>query len=313
MKIFVAGATGAVGKRLVPQLVERGHEVTGTTRNDDKLDLIRGLGATPVVADGLDPEAVAQAVAGAEPDVIVHQMTALTSLDLRKFEQSFAVTDRLRTEGTDHLLSAARAVGVKRFVAQGYAGWSYARDGTAAKSEEASRDPAPPAPLHGLQAALEHVEAAVTGADWTEGIVLRYGNFYGPGTNLEYPDGEMNAQIRQRKVPVIGDGAGVWSFVHIDDAAAATVAAIERGRRGIYNVVDDEPATTAEWLSALAEQLGAKPPRRVPRWLARILAGEAAVVMMTEVHGALNGKAKRELGWEPAYPTWRQGFARGVA
>ena len=311
MRIFVAGATGAIGTRLVPKLVERGHEVTGMTHGEDKFELVYRLGATPVAADALDPEAVAQAVAAARPDVIVHQLTALKSIDLRHFEASFALTDRLRTEGTDHLLSAGRAVGVKRFVAQSYAGWPYARDGEAAKPEEAALDPAPAAPMRTTHAAIQYVEQAVTGAEWTEGVVLRYGGFYGPGTGFSLPDGEMVETIRARKLPVIGDG-GVWSFVHIDDAAEATVAAVEHGNRGVYNVVDDDPAPAAEWIPAAARAVGAKPPRHVPRWLARIVAGEAAVVMMTEVRGALNGKAHRELGWQPAYPSWRQGFAEGL-
>jgi nucleoside-diphosphate-sugar epimerase len=312
MRVLVAGATGALGRRLVPQLVERGHDVTGMTRAQERFDVVRELGATPVAADGLDPEAVAQAVAQTEPEVIVHQMTALRSIDLRKFERTFAVTDRLRTEGTDHLLSAARAVGARRFVAQSYAGWPYPREGSAAKSEDDPLDPHPAAPMRAAHTAIRHVEDAVTGADWTDGIALRYGGFYGPGTGFSLPDGEMVQLLRARKLPVIGNGAGIWSFIHIDDAAAATVAAVEQGRRGIYNVVDDEPAPAAQWIPAAAQAVGAKPPRRVPRWLARILAGEAAVVMMTEVRGALNGKAKRELGWRPAYPSWRQGFADGL-
>ncbi len=312
MRIFVAGATGALGRRLVPQLAERGHAVTGMTRSKDRFDLLRELGATPVAADALDPEAVAKAVAEAEPEVIIHELTALSSLDLRKFERSFALTDRLRTEGTDHLLSAGRAVGVERFVAQSYAGWPYSRDGAPAKSEEDPLDPAPAAAMRISHAAIRYLEAAVTGAEWTEGIALRYGGFYGPGTGFSLPDGEMVELIRERKVPVIGNGAGVWSFIHIDDAATATVAAVEHGRRGIYNVVDDEPAPAAEWIPAAARAVGAKPPRRVPRWLARIVAGEAAVVMMTEVRGALNGKAKRELDWQPAYSSWRRGFAEGL-
>ncbi len=200
-------------------------------------------------------------------------------------------------------------MGVERFVAQSFAGWPYPREGAAAKSEEDPLDPTPAAAMRSAHAAIRHVEEAVTGAEWTEGIVLRYGGFYGPGTGFSLPDGDMVEMIRERKVPLIGNGAGIWSFIHIDDAATATVAAVEHGRRGIYNVVDDEPAPAAEWIPAAAKAVGAKPPRHVPRWLARILAGEAAVVMMTEVRGALNDKAKRELGWQPTYASWRQGFA----
>ncbi len=310
MKVFVAGATGALGKQLVPQLVERGHQVVGTTRSPIKAALIEEQGARAAVADGLDPEAVAQAVATAEPEVIVHQMTALAgSLDLRHMERTFAQTNRLRTEGTDHLLSAGRAVGVKRFVAQSFAGWPYARVGGPVKTEEDPLDLNPPKEVQGTIAAIRHVEDAVTGADWTEGIALRYGGFYGPGTSLDPPDGEQVEMIRKRKFPLVGDGGGVWSFVHVADAASATVAAVEHGERGKYNVVDDEPARVSEFVPYVAEVLGAKPPRRVPKWLARLLAGEAGVVMMTEIRGASNAKAKRELGWRLRYPSWRQGFA----
>jgi nucleoside-diphosphate-sugar epimerase len=313
MRIFVAGATGALGRVLVPQLVAGGHDVVGLTRTPSKQDLLRGLGARPAVADALDPVAVARAVAEAEPEVIVHQLTALSSIDLRHIERDFAETNRLRTEGTDHLLAAGRALGVRRFVAQSYAGWPFARTGGAVKAELDPLDPTPPAPLRTTLEAIRHLEDVVTGARWTEGIVLRYGGFYGPGTSFSVrPEGEHAALIRKRKFPVVGNGAGVWSFIHIEDAATATVAAIEHGERGIYNVVDDEPAPVSVWLPAAADLLGAKPPRRLPRWLGRIAAGEAATVMMTEVRGASNKKAKSELGWSPRYPSWRQGFARGL-
>jgi nucleoside-diphosphate-sugar epimerase len=305
MKVLVAGATGALGRQLVPKLAARGHEVFGMTRSESKRELIRGLGATPVVADALDPEAVAKAVAESDPEVIVHQLTALSSsIDLRHFDRDLELTNRLRTEGTDHLLAAGRAIGVKRFVAQSFAGWPFARSGGPVKSEDDPLDPAPP---HGMRRGLEairHLEAAVTGAEWTTGIVLRYGGFYGPGTSIA-PEGEHFELIRKRRFPVVGDGGGVWSFIHIEDAADATVAAVEHGSRGIYNVVDDEPAPVAEWLPAIARSVGAKPPRRVPRWLGRLLAGEVATVMMTEVRGASNAKARRELGWRPAHPSWR--------
>jgi nucleoside-diphosphate-sugar epimerase len=314
MKVFVAGATGALGTVLVPQLVRGGHEVVGLTRTPSKQDFVRGLGARPAVADALDPDAVARAVAEAEPDVIVHQLTALSrSIDMRHLERDFAETNRLRTEGTDHLLAAGRAVGVRRFVAQSFAGWPSARTGGPVKTEADPLDPAPPAGLRAMLEALRHLEEAVTGAGWTEGVVLRYGGFYGPGTSFSVkPEGEHVALIRKRMFPVVGNGAGMWSFIHIEDAATATVAAIEHGERGIYNVVDDEPAPVSVWLPAAAEALGAKPPRRLPRWLGRIAAGEAATVMMTEVRGASNEKAKRELGWSPRYRTWREGFARGL-
>jgi nucleoside-diphosphate-sugar epimerase len=309
MKVLVAGATGALGRQLVPQLVARGHEVYGMTRSESKAESVRAMGASPLVADALDPEAVASAVAESEPEVIVHQLTALSgSLDMRHFDREFALTNRLRSEGTDHLLAAGRAVAVKRFVAQSFAGWPFARVGGPVKSEDAPLDPHPPEGARQALAAIRHLEEAVTGASWTEGIVLRYGGFYGPGTSLG-PDGEHRELLRKRGFPVVGRGEGVWSFIHIEDAAEATVAAVEHGSRGIYNVVDDEPAPVAEWLPAIAETVGAKRPRRVPRWLGRLLAGEVATVMMTEVRGASNEKAKRELGWRPGHPSWRDGLA----
>jgi nucleoside-diphosphate-sugar epimerase len=313
MKVLVAGATGALGKQLVPRLVASGHEVAGTTRQGSKRGAVEALGATPIVLDALDPDAVAAAVAGLEPDVIVHELTALSgSLDLRRFERDLEPTNRLRTEATDHLLAAGRAVGVSRFVAQSYAGWPFAREGASVKTEDDPLDPAPPESMRSAHDAIRHLEEAVTGAEWTEGVVLRYGGFYGPGTSLD-AGGEHVEAIRSRKFPVVGDGAGVWSFVHIEDAAEATAIAVERGRRGIYNIVDDEPAPVSEWLPAAAATFGAKPPRHVPRLVGRVLAGEAATVMMTEIRGASNAKAKRELGWQPRHPSWREGFAEVAA
>jgi nucleoside-diphosphate-sugar epimerase len=278
------------------------------TRSESKQAMLSELGAVPVVADALDPEQVAEAVSRARPDVIVHQLTAIpASLDLRHVNRDFAPTNRLRTEGTDHLLSAARAVGVRRFVAQSNGAFPYARTGGPVKTEEDPLDTTPPRGMGESWAAIRHLEEAVLGADWTEGIVLRYGGFYGPGTSMA-PGAEQVELVRRRKFPLVGDGGGVWSFIHIADAAEATVAAIERGSRGVYNVVDDDPALVAEWLPALAQGVGAKKPMRVPRFIGRLFAGEYGVVMMTELRGASNAKAKRELGWRPAHPTWRQGF-----
>jgi len=308
MKVFVAGATGAMGKQLVPRLVAAGHRVVGTTRSEAKEGALWDLGATPMVVDALDPDQVADAVARAQPDVIVHELTSIAGLDIRHFDRDFAMTNRLRTEGTDHLLSAGRAVGVERFVAQSYTSWPYARTGGAVKREDDPLDPTPAREMRDSMAAIRHLEAAVLGADWTTGIVLRYGGFYGPGTSLT-PGGEQFEMVRKRKFPVVGNGAGVWSFVHIADAAEATVAAVEHGKRGIYNVVDDDPAAVAEWLPALARAIGAPAPWRVPRFVGRLLAGESGAVMMTEMRGASNAKAKRELGWEPRHPSWREGFA----
>ena len=319
MRIFVAGATGVLGRELVPQLVARGHEVVGMTRSPGKQDLVRSLGARPVVADALDPDAVAEAVASAEPEAIVHQLTALSgrmSLKETRHPDRAApaiMTNRLRTEGTDHLLAAGRAVGVRRFVAQSFGAFRYARAGGPVLTEADPLDPDPPAALRTVQAGLLHLERAVTTIDWGEGLALRYGGFYGPGTSISLAaDAQMAGPIRKRRFPIVGDGGGVWSFIHIDDAAAATVAAVEHGRPGVYYVVDDEPAPVRASLPMLASVLGAKPPRRIPRWLGRLVAGETATLMMTEVRGASNAKAKHELGWQPRYPSWRQGFAQGL-
>jgi nucleoside-diphosphate-sugar epimerase len=308
MRVFVAGATGAIGKQLVPRLVAAGHEVHGMTRSESKQAMLSELGAVPVVADALDPDQVAEAVGRARPDVIVHQLTAIGAVAPRHFDRDFALTNRLRTEGTDHLLSAGQAIKVRRFVAQSYGAWWYVRTGGPVKTEEDPLDPTPAREMRESWAAIRHLEQAVIGADWTEGIVLRYGAFYGPGTSMA-PGGELPEMIRKRKFPLVGDGGGVWSFIHVADAAEATVAAVEHGSRGVYNVVDDDPAPVAEWLPALAQELGAKKPMRVPRFVGRLFAGDVGVVMMTDARGASNAKAKRELGWRPAHPSWRQGFA----
>jgi nucleoside-diphosphate-sugar epimerase len=319
MKVFVAGATGVLGRALVPQLVAQGHDLVGMTKSASKQDLVRRLGARPVVADALDPDAVAEAVASAEPDVIVHQLTALSGpmsfREARNPERSsaFTMTNRLRTEGTDHLLAAGRAVGAWRFVAQSFGAFRWARTGGPVLTEDDPIDLNPPAALRMALPGILHVERAVTTIEWGEGLALRYGGLYGPGTSVSLaPDAVMAAPIRKRRFPIVGDGGGIFSHVHVEDAAAATVIAVERGQPGIYNIVDDEPAPVREWLPVLASALGAKPPRRIPRWLARLLAGEAATLMMTDVKGASNEKAKRELGWTPRYASWRQGFAQGL-
>jgi nucleoside-diphosphate-sugar epimerase len=307
MRVFVAGATGAIGRQLVPRLVAAGHEVHGMTRSESKQAMLRQLGAVPVVADALDPDQVAEAVGRARPEVIVHELTAIGGLDMRQMDRSFAATNRLRTQGTDNLLSAGQAMDVRRFVAQSYFA-AYARTGAMIKTEEDPVDPSPAKEMRETVAAILHLEEAVLGATWTQGVVLRYGGFYGPGTSLT-PGGDQTEMVRKRKFPMVGDGGGVWSFIHIADAADATAAAVERGSRGIYNVVDDEPAPVAEWLPALANILGAKAPMRVPRFVGRLFAGETGVMMMTELRGASNAKAKQELVWRPAHPSWRQGFA----
>ncbi|HET7278767.1 MAG TPA: NAD(P)-dependent oxidoreductase [Dermatophilaceae bacterium] len=299
MRVFVAGGSGVIGRRLVSQLVAHGHQVTGTTTSAGKLGLLEQLGAEGVVMDGLDAVSVGEAVAAARPDAIVNQMTALSVAhagkpNLRKADRFFAATNRLRSEGTDHLLAAAEAAGVSNVVVQGHASMNGIRTGGWVKTEED--------PLEVIEGtkAISHLEDVVLGAG---GAVLRYGGLYGPGAN----DDQVRL-VRRRLFPLVGDGTGYFSWVHVDDAASATVLAVEQKAKGVFNIVDDEPAPVSEWLPYLAECAGAKPPRRVPAWLARVLAGEMVVGMMTQGRGFSNAKAKRELGWELRYPSWRQGF-----
>jgi nucleoside-diphosphate-sugar epimerase len=299
--------------------VANGHQVVATTRSTDKLEALRATGAEPAVLDVLDRDAVTGTVVRARPNAVVHEATALSAAslgNLRKFDDEFTPTNRLRAEGTDNLLAAVRSANASRFVVQSFAGWPYAREGGPAKTEEDPLDPNPPKSMRRTLAAIRHLEATVLGADGIEGIVLRYGGFYGPDTGISLSADHVGAQveaIRKRRFPVIGNGAGVWSFVHIDDAAAATATAIEHATPGIYNIVDDDPAPVAELLPALAAAVGAKPPRRVPAWLGRLLAGETAISMMTQVRGASNAKAKRQLGWQPRHPSWRRGFVEGLS
>jgi nucleoside-diphosphate-sugar epimerase len=302
MHILIAGATGAAGRALIPLLIANGHTVTGTTRSEAKTGELRELGANAQVMDGLDAASVKAAIDATNPDVIVHQMTALTGIDMRNIDKAFHLTNRLRTEGTEHILAAATG---KLVVAQSFAGWPYARTGGAIKTEADPLDPAPPKGIRETHAAIRRLEELVTRAG---GIVLRYGGFYGPGSGMTR-GGEQVQMIRKRQFPLVGNGEGIWSFLHTEDIATATLAAIENGRPGeIYNIVDDEPAPTKEWLPYLAEQIGAKPPRHVPAWVAKIVASPAAVAMMTEARGASNAKAKAELGWAPKHPSWREGF-----
>ncbi|WP_339154562.1 NAD(P)-dependent oxidoreductase [Actinomadura luteofluorescens] len=311
MRVLVAGATGAIGRELLPRLIEAGHEVFAMVRGESGMSEATRMGAEPVVADALDRAQVEAAVRQAAPEVIVHQLTAIGDIDTRHFERSFAATDRLRTKGTDNLLAAARAVGVRRFVVQSNGAFTYDRTGGPVKSEDDPLDRSPIAQMTSMIAAIGHLEKAVLDAGWTEGIVLRYGAFYGPGTSMA-PGSEQFEMIRKRRFPIVGDGGGVWSFVHIADAAEATLAAVENGGRGVYNIVDDDPAPVSQWLPELAAMLGAKKPMRVPRFVGRLAAGEAGVVLMTELRGASNAKAKRELGWHPAHPSWRQGLRAGT-
>jgi 2-alkyl-3-oxoalkanoate reductase len=305
MRVFVVGASGAIGTRLVPQLIDRGHEVVGTVRTLRSFERVRALGAKPVVLDLLVPRAVHSAVLESEPDAIVHQATALADVRFsRNFDRTFAVTNRLRTEGTDTLLAAAREAGVSRFVAQSFASARYAPEGGPVKTEDAPLDPDPVPSMRETNAAMRYLDQAVTDAG---GIALRYGGFYGA------PNDGLLEPVRKRQFPIVGDGGGVSSFIHLEDAAAATVLAVESGAAGIYNIVDDEPAAVREWLPVLANVLGAKPPRHVPRWVARLFAGEAMAMLGTESRGASNAKAKRELGWTPRYASWRDGFKAAYA
>lgn len=313
MRVFVAGGTGAVGRVLLPLLVEAGHEVVALVRTAEKAGAVEKLGARPAVADALDREGLTAAVRRSAPEVVIHELTALAGAgNLRKFDEELELTNRLRTEATDTLLAAARAVGARRFVAQSFCGWTYAREGGPVKTEEDPLDPDPPAMFRKTLAAIRYLEEAVQGARDVRAVALRYGWFYGPGTAIA-KDGSVAELVRRRRLPIVGGGAGVWSFIHVSDAARATVAAVTRGEPGLYNVVDDDPAPVAAWLPVLAESVGAKPPRRVPAWLARLLIGEGGVLLMTRNRGGSNGKAKRELGWQPAYASWRRGFAEGFA
>jgi nucleoside-diphosphate-sugar epimerase len=307
MRVFVAGATGAIGRPLVPALIAAGHHVVATTRTEAKFDHLWNLGAEPVLVDGLDAAAVGEAVAKAEPDAVVHQMTSLAGAsDLRHFDRTFARTNQLRTVGTDNLLAAARAAGVRRVVAASYTGWPNERSGGPVKTETDPLDPSPPKEQRESMAAIRHLEQAVLDAP-LEGVVLRYGMFYGPGAS-----DEMIAVIRKRGMPIVGKGAAIWSMTHIQDAATATVAALERGQ-GVYNIVDDDPAPVSELLTELAEIVDARPPRHVPVWLARMAAGEVGVSLLTQVRGSSNAKARAELDWAPRWTSWRAGFRHGLS
>jgi nucleoside-diphosphate-sugar epimerase len=311
MRIFVAGATGAVGRRLVPQLVAAGHDVVGSYHSSGP-DRVQRAGAQAIRMDGLDRESVRAAVLSVRPDVVVHQLSALASMaDLKHFDRSFARTNALRTTGTDHLLEASREAGVQRFLAQSYTGWPNPRSGSRVKDESDGLDPNPTAASRETLAGIRYLEQVVTGADGMVGIALRYGTFYGPGTGFS-TGGDTVEAVRSRKLPLVGDGTGIWSFVHLDDACAATVQALDHGTAGVYNIVDDEPAPVSEWLPHLALVLGARPPVRVPAWLVRPLVGGHLVSMMTVVRGSSNARARRELGWQLRYPSWREGFRTGL-
>lgn len=312
MKIFVAGAGGAIGRPLIARLVAEGHVVFGMTRSASKEADLRTLGARPVIADALDREAVLLAICQAGPEVVIDQLTAIPQrLDMRHFGRDFELTNRLRVEGTDHLLAGARRAGVGRFIAQSFAGWPYARDGSWIKSEDAPLDPHPPAELRESLEAIRHLEEAVLRSVEFDGVVLRYASFYGPGTSLG-PSGFFLEEVRKRRLPLIGTGEAMWSFVQVEDAAAATALAISAGAHGIYNIADDEPAPVKEWLPYLAHAIGARPPLHMPAWLGKLAVGEHGLMMMTETRGASNTKAVNELGWRPRYASWREGFLQLV-
>lgn len=312
MRVFLVGAGGAIGQPLVSQLVEQGHDVVATTRSADKAARMRSLGAEAVLLDVLDRDATIAATDAAKPDAVIHQATALSgSFDIKHFDRFFAQTNRLRTTGTDNLLAAARVAGVSRVIAQSYAGWNLGVTGSMVKTEDDELAGEPPASARQSLAAIKHVESAVPAVDGMTGIVLRYASFYGPGTSLGR-GGEQVELIRKRRFPVVGGGDGVWSFIHMHDAAAATVAALDHGTAGIYNICDDDPAPVSAWMPYLAEAIGAKPPRRVPAWLAKPMIGEFGLLMMTEQRGCSNAKAKRELGWTPEFASWREGFRTGL-
>ncbi len=311
MRVFVAGSTGAVGKSLVPLLLERGHEVVALSRTSQKAKGLEALGAKVAVADALDRDGLTAAIRRAEPEVIIHQLTALAGVvNFKKFDEEFALTNRLRTEVTDTMLTAARLVGARRFIAQSFCGWPFAREGGPVKTEEDPLDSNPPASFTRTLAAIRYLEEAVRRTTDLEALALRYGIFYGPGTAIA-KNGSIVELIRKRRIPIVGDGTGIWSFIHIQDASRATVAAMSRGAPGVYNVVDDEPAPVSTWLPFLADALGAKPPRRVPVWIGKLAIGDGGVSMMTKVRGGSNAKAKRDLQWQPIYPSWRRGFAEG--
>ncbi|HEX5993808.1 MAG TPA: NAD(P)-dependent oxidoreductase [Jiangellales bacterium] len=307
MKIFLAGATGVMGRHLIPALVEAGHEVIGTTRSAAKAGGIRAAGAEPVVLDALDRDDVLEAVTQAAPDVVIHQLTAIERADFKRFDETFAATNELRTKGLDNLLEAARKAGARRFIAQSYTGWPNPHTGGAVKTEEDPLDPDPAAASVRSLAAIRHVESTVTQAAGIEGLALRYGSFYGPGTSFDR-GGEIYELVAKRRMPIVGGGGGVFSFIHIKDAARATAVAVGRGRPGVYNIVDDDPAPVATWLPYYAEIIGAKRPFRAPAWLVRPMLGEFGVATMTTMRGSANAKAKAELDWTPSYPSWRTGF-----
>lgn len=312
MRVFVTGGTGAVGRFLLPQLIEQGHEVVTLARTAQKAGAIEAMGAKVAIADALDKDALTAAVRKAAPEVIIHQLTALAGTgNFKKFDEEFALTNRFRTEVTDVLMAAAREVGTRRFIAQSFCGWPFAREGGPVKTEEDPLDPNPPASFSKTLAAIRYLEDTVQRSVDLQAFALRYGAFYGPGSGIA-KDGAIVELVRKRRIPIVGGGSGIWSFTHLSDAARATVAAMSHGDPGIYNIVDDDPAPVSAWLPALAEAVGAKPPFKVPVWLGKLAIGDGGVSMMTEIRGASNAKARRELQWQPLFASWRRGFVEGL-
>ena len=312
MRIFVAGGTGAIGKFLLPQLVDDRHDVIALARSERKAAAARAVGARVVTADPFDRDELTECIKKAEPEVIIHHLTALAGAgNFKKFDDEFELTNRLRTEVTDTMISAGRIVGVRRFIAQSFCGWPFAREGGPVKTEEDRLDPNPPASFRKTLAALRSLEDSVRNAADLKAIALRCGMFYGPGTSFS-KDGLIVGMVRKRRLPIVGDGAGIWSFIHVKDVVGATVAALSHGEPGVYNVVDDDPAAVATWLPYLANIVGARTPRKIPVWFGKLAIGEGGVSMMTRVRGGSNEKAKRQLAWQPIYPSWREGFVDGL-
>ena len=312
MKVFVAGSTGAIGRSLLPLLIEKRHDVVALVRTPARAKDVEALGARAAVADALDPDGLRAAIRRAAPEAVIHELTSLKGVtNFRRFDQTFALTNRFRTRTLDTMLAAARSIGVRRFIAQSYCGWPYAREGSPVKTEDDPLDPTPPASFRESLAAIRYLEDTIRQARDIQAFALRYGNLYGPGTDIS-AEGTVADLVSRRKLPLFGSGAGVWSFIHVRDAASATVAAMSRGSPGIYNVVDDEPVPVNVWLPALANALGARPPRRLPAWVGALLLGDGGLSMMTLARGGSNAKSKRDLAWQPSFASWRRGFVEGL-
>jgi len=312
VKVFVAGSTGAIGRSLLPLLIEKRHDVVALVRTPARAKDVEALGARAAVADALDPDGLRAAIRRAAPEAVIHELTSLKGVtNFRRFDQTFALTNRFRTRTLDTMLAAARSIGVRRFIAQSYCGWPYAREGSPVKTEDDPLDPTPPASFRESLAAIRYLEDTIRQARDIQAFALRYGNLYGPGTDIS-AEGTVADLVSRRKLPLFGSGAGVWSFIHVRDAASATVAAMSRGSPGIYNVVDDEPVPVNVWLPALANALGARPPRRLPAWVGALLLGDGGLSMMTLARGGSNAKSKRDLAWQPSFASWRRGFVEGL-